>query len=98
MSSHEASCDGCSYKATFTQPLRSYRLPDGTTVPVEATFVWCEACNSVRWGEKLPGLDALRSRLTAIEARDPAIVEELSFVVSKQEPLDEVIQRQIATL
>jgi len=98
MSSHEANCGSCAYKATFTQPLRSYKLQDGTTVPLESTFVWCQACTDVRWGEKLPELAALKERLRAIETRDPLVVEELLFLVSKRQPMTEVIERHVTGL
>ncbi len=70
MSTHKAKCDKCSYRATFTNPLRSYVMPDGSTFTIERTFVWCAACREIRWGEELVDLDELERELLASRTRE----------------------------
>ena len=65
MSTHKAKCDKCSYKADFSDPLRSYEMADGSTVTMERTFVWCSVCREVRWGEQLADLAQLECDLAA---------------------------------
>ena len=65
MSTHKARCGKCNYRATFSNPLRSYELADGSTITIEHTFVWCAACRAVQWGEKLADLAELESELLA---------------------------------
>lgn len=53
MPTHKANCEKCSYRAAFSNPLRSYEMPDSSTVSIECTFVWCTACCQVQWGGQL---------------------------------------------
>jgi hypothetical protein len=54
----------------FSDPLRSYEMPDGSTVTIERTFVWCAACREVRWGEELADLAELERELEANHTRE----------------------------
>jgi hypothetical protein len=65
MSTHKAKCDKCSYRATFSNPFRSYKMPGGATVTVENTFAWCAACRAIQWGEVLADLAELERKLEA---------------------------------
>ena len=65
MSTHKAKCDKCSYRATFSNPLRSYEMPSGATITIHSTFVWCAACRKVQWGEELADLAELERELEA---------------------------------
>jgi hypothetical protein len=91
MSTHKAKCDKCSYEADFSDPLRSYEMADGSTVTIERTFVWCSACREVRWGEQLTDLAQLERDLAATSAREPAVMEELSFSVSRHQTLEDLL-------
>ena len=66
-------------------------MADGSTVTMDRTFVWCPACREVRWGEELVDLALLERDLAATLARDPEVMEELSFSVSEYETLDKLL-------
>ena len=77
MSTHKAKCDKCSYRATFSNPLRSYEMPGGATVTIESTFVWCAACRAVQWGEELADLAELERELEA--CRTPELESRIAW-------------------
>ena len=91
MSTHIAKCDKCSYGADFSDPLRSYEMPDGTTISMRKTFVWCRVCREVRWGEELAELAEYERELVATTARDSIVLEELSFSVSRDKTLEQLL-------
>ena len=79
MSSHYiAQCDSCKYREEFGDPLRLYRLTDGRTLGVERTFIWCNECNAIRWGEDLAELDQLEQDLVAAESKTVDVLGELA--------------------
>src|SRR5436190_11975600 len=78
MGSHyTAKCSGCAYEEKFGDPLRAYSMPDGTSAPVQATFVWCDSCRAIRWGESVPPLEDLEEDLEDTEAKHPLIMQAL---------------------
>lgn len=98
MATHKAKCDKCDYRAGFFDPLRSYELPDGSTMTVERTFVWCSACHAICWGEYLANLAELERELAAIEAREQSVIEEFSVLVDKQTAPEEVLARRLGEI
>jgi len=73
-------------------------MPDGSTVTIQHTFVWCAACREVRWGEELADLAALEHDLVATTAREPSIMEELSFSVGRYQTLEELLASRTRAL
>jgi hypothetical protein len=53
-------------------------MPDGTSVGVHCTFVWCASCCAVSWGECVADLDDLEQQLVDTEARHPLIWEDVA--------------------
>jgi hypothetical protein len=66
-------------------------MAEGSTVTMERTFVWCPACREVRWGEQLANLAQLERDLAATSAREPVVMEELSFSVSRHQTLEDLL-------
>lgn len=73
-------------------------MSDGSTVTIERTFVWCGACRAVGWGEQLADAAELQRELTAIEAREPSIVEEFSVLVDRHTSLEQVLSNHVREL
>ena len=98
MATHKAKCDRCRYGDSFTSPLRSYELPDAATVAIETTFVWCDACRAIRWGEILPDLVQLEGDLASARAEDPQVIERLKLSAGRHITLDELLADHIDRL
>ena len=98
MYTHKARCDKCNYREGFSNPLRSYEMPDGSTITIERTFVWCGACRAIRWGEELAQLTALERELTAIETKESVTISELSSWVDKYKTLEQIIDERVKEL
>ncbi len=98
MSTHKAKCDKCSYGAAFSNPLRSYEMPDGSTINIERTFVWCATCREIQWGEELPDLTELECKLEMTKGREPSVMEKLLPYVSRYQTLDDLLAKQTQDL
>jgi len=66
-------------------------MHDGSKVSIQRTFVWCATCREVRWGEELADLVELERDFAATSSKNPAVLEELSFSVSRYQTLDELL-------
>ena len=69
MGRFKAKCDNCKGAKVLSETLRSYLLPDQSTLNIFRTFAWCNRCTEVVWAERLPELDEL-SKPDAIEWRE----------------------------
>jgi ferredoxin-like protein FixX len=98
MAIHTAKCDKCRYRERLHDSLRTYALPDGSTVTIQRELVWCGACRAVCWGERLADLAGLEQELAACEARDALIMEKLSALVNRHNPFEEVLSRHTQAL
>jgi len=75
MGRFKAKCDKCKGAKVLPETLRSYKLPDHSTLNIFRTFAWCNRCSQVVWAERLPDLKEL-SEPVAVDWRkhrlDPA--------------------------
>ncbi|MDB5306890.1 MAG: hypothetical protein JWO38_1092 [Gemmataceae bacterium] len=58
----------------------TYRLPDGSELPVDQQPAWCPVCMRFVLGERLPSVAELEQSLAAVQARDPQRLRMLTFV------------------
>ena len=59
MGRFRAKCENCKGAKQLSETLRSYRLPDDSTLNIFRTFAWCSQCIEVVWAERIPDLSEL---------------------------------------
>lgn len=74
----------------------SYRLPNGTELPVDQQVAWCPACVSFTIAERLPSVTELELSLSEVRSADPARLRWLAFLDRSPDDEADEITRRIA--
>jgi len=75
---YSVECSRCAYARTIGVPPRQYVFPDGTSMPIQDAFGWCEACLNVTPCENLPEqADVERLLLAARREANKGLMAEL---------------------
>lgn len=99
MSRYKAKCEKCRYRDAFIHIVRCYELGAADTIPVEQTFVWCQSCKRVQWGEHLPEFEAIEQELNETEGKNEQRIESLKQrYVGWAGTLDELVTRRVHDL
>lgn len=67
---YAATCSQCAYERTLRVPPSAYAFPDGSTLPIQEGFAWCETCSDVEPCEALPDKTDVRRLLDAANGDD----------------------------